>query len=182
MKIFVFALPVIIGALSLSACHGPKKFEEAKYWQRASASSALYLRGPKAQQMLHMDIADCTSDIKELHRLGEIRRAIPANYRNENDMEPRTVTDGTLDTWETPERDGYLYGEFLEYHDFETCMTAKGWERAEFLPYTEADLARKNYRDRYFKKKKKTFDGPRENVTTLYPPAQNPAPYEDLNQ
>ena len=73
--------------LALSACSSlnpsaPPKIEDAKYWQRNSASSSLYLQGPKAQQMLHQNIATCVNEIKELERLGEIRRAIPANYNS----------------------------------------------------------------------------------------------------
>ncbi len=161
--------------LALSACHGSglsgahtPQIENAKYWQRNTASSALYLQGPKAQQLLHKDIATCVNEIKELQRLGEIRRSIPANYNSGNEIETRTAAQQELDAWDTPERDGYLYNEHVDYADFETCMGAKGWERVEHLPYDEAELARKEYLERYQSKKKQRKLGDRENVTTLH--------------
>lgn len=170
-----------LSLMALTACQTTPKIEDAKYWQRSSASSALYMQGPKAQQMLHMDIATCVNEISELERLGEIRRSIPANYNSGNEIETRTASQQELDQYDTPERDGFLYAEHIEYHDFETCMGAKGWERLEHLPYDEADLARKEYLDKYGKKKKPKY-GNRENVTTLETKAQNPPPFKDLNQ
>jgi hypothetical protein len=170
----------------LSACgHSHRKLpdmEDAKFWQRNSASSALYLRGPKAQQMLHQDISRCVREIRELENLGEIRRAVPTNYNSGNQIEPRTAAQKELDRYDTPERDGYLYSEHLEYHDFETCMYAKGWERVDYLPADEADEARQSYLDRIRGKKKRSGSGDRENVTTLHTSSQNPPPYDNLNE
>lgn len=176
-----------LGALSLSACSGSAfsghniNLEKAEYWQRQSASAAIYMSGPKVQQMLHQDIANCTVEIRELENLGEIRRAIPANHYTGNTRDgERTISQRHLDGWDTPARDGYLRNEHLEYHDFETCMHAKGWERAEYLPYTDADKARQDY--------KKTYGGSsssmrgRENVTTLNPHLQNSPPFENVNE
>lgn len=168
-----------LSMLGLTACSsllggGSPKMEAAKYWQRNNASSALYMQGPKAQQMLHQDLSRCVSEISELERLGEIRRAVPANYNSGNEIEKRTVADKHLDQWQTPLRDGFLYSEHMDYHDFETCMGAKGWERVEYLPYDKASLARQDYLDQYAPKKKKKSFGNRENVTTLDPAAQAP--------
>lgn len=171
-----------LSVLGLHACGTAPKIEEAKYWQRNSASSALYMQGPKAQQMLHKNIATCVNEINELEKLGEIRRAVPANYNSGNEIEQRTISQKELDQWDTPQRDGFLYGEHLDYHDFETCMYAKGWERLEHLPYSEAAIARQDYLERYgSQKKKKIFDA-RENVTTLETKAQNPPPYKNVNE
>lgn len=171
-------------ALAVTACEythrEPLKIENAYYWQRKNSSSAIYMRGPKAQQLLHQDIASCTHEITELERLGEIRRAIPANYNTGNTLEERTASQETLDQWDSPDKDGYLYGEHLDYHDFEGCMIYKGWERVEYLPYNELDRANKEYLDRYGKKR--TRYGKRENVTSLDPAAQNPPPYENTNE
>lgn len=171
-------------ALTLTACGTKPKIEEAKYWQRNSASSALYLRGPKAQQMLHKDISTCVTEISELDKIGEVRRAIPANYNSGNEIEYRSPAQQELDEYDTPERDGYLYGEHVNYHDFETCMMGKGWERVEHLPYDEAALARKEYLERYGEKKKinKKSLSNRENVTSLHTQAQDRPPYENLNE
>lgn len=134
-----------LSALTLgTACQSAYKLEEAQYWQRKNATSALYLRGPKAQQTLHMDLATCVNEISELERLGALREAIPADLKNGRVPDPSTAQ-GKLDHWDTPTRDGYLNAEHLPYSDFETCMDAKGWERVEALPYGQADIARKNY-------------------------------------
>lgn len=177
----------VLGTLALSACHGSGfsghhvNLDKAEYWQRQSASSAIYMQGPKAQQMLHQDIAGCVVEIRELENLGEIRRAMPANHYTGNTREgERTVAQRQLDGWDTPERDGYLLNEHLDYHDFETCMHAKGWERAEYLPYTDADKARQDYRKRFDKRYRS--GRLEEEVVTEHPSIQNQPPYENLNQ
>lgn len=159
--------------LVLSACGGASFYkkpnmEKAEFWQRQSATSAIYMQGPKAQQLLHQDIANCTVEIRELENLGEIRRALPSSY----------ASNTQLNEWNTPDRDGYLHNEHLDYADFETCMVSKGWERAEYLPYTDADKARKDYLKR---SEGKGYAGDRENVTSLNPAKQTPPPYKNLN-
>ena len=188
-KIILLSLVVLSLGLSLGACSSDpfkKKepdMEDAKFWQRESASSALYMQGPKAQQMLHQDMATCVVEIRELENLGEIRRAVPANYNSGNTIEHRTASQAELDEWDSPERDGYLYNEHLDYHDFETCMVAKGWERVEYLPYAQADKARDDYLKKYKAySKRKNKEKDREYVTTLNPKKQNPPPYKDLNE
>lgn len=134
-----------LSALTLAtACQAPYKLEDAQYWQRKNATSALYLRGPKAQQTLHMDLATCVNEISELERLGALREAIPADLRNGRVPDPSTAQ-GKLDRWDSPKRDGYHYSEHLPYADFETCMDAKGWERVESLPYGQSDVAKRDY-------------------------------------
>ena len=172
-------------SITLTACGGFTGFgkpslEKAEYWQRQSASSAIYLQGPKAQQMLHQDIANCTVEIRELQNLGEIRRAMPANYNSGNTLGERTASQQHLDQWDTPERDGYLLNEHLDYHDFETCMYAKGWERSEYLPYTDADKARKDYLKR-LENRRGNNGRLEEEVVTQHPSIQNPPPYKNLN-
>ena len=130
--------------LALAACNIPPKLEDAQYWQRKNASSALYLRGPKAQQTLHMDISTCANEISELERLGPLREAIPADTQNGKVPDPRSA-DGKLRKWDTPKRDGALYAEHFDYTDFEGCMDSKGWERVEALPYERATTARHEY-------------------------------------
>lgn len=143
------ALCALLLSSALGACSNtPSEAElryQSQYWQRAEASSALYTRGPKAQQMLNQDIARCTSDLKELEALGAVREAVPANNWPDGRVPIPTTPDGDMAVWNTPERDGYLYTEHLDYHDFEGCMTAKGWERVEDLPYDVAEKARSNY-------------------------------------
>lgn len=116
----------------------------AQYWQRADASSSLYMRGPKAQQMLHKDIAGCVVELRELERLGSIRKQIPAETENGTAPDPNTPA-GQLASYETPERDGHLRAEFLDYHDMEGCMEHKGWQRVKYVPYEVSKEARDVY-------------------------------------
>ncbi len=140
------ALLLSFSTLALAACQVPPKLEDAQYWQRKNASSALYLRGPKAQQTLHKDIADCVTEIDELERLGPLREAIPADT-NQGQVRDPNSPEGKLADWDTPKRDGYLYAEHFNYTDFEGCMTYKGWERVENLPFDQATKSRHEYLD-----------------------------------
>ena len=159
-----------VSLLALSACTVRPDIDRADYWQRAKTSSALYLQGPKAQQQLHIDIATCTNEINEVRRLEKVRSAIPADQAGA----------GTLQDWDTPQRDGYLYAEHHNYHDFETCMQTKGWQRTAYLPYTELDKANRDYVRG--SKRKEAAKHSRENVTSVHVGAQNPSPYKNLNE
>ena len=145
--------------LAVAACQVPPKLEKAQYWQRKSASSALYLRGPKAQQTLHKDIADCVTEIDELERLAPLREAIPADTNAGQVRDPNSP-EGRLAKWDTPKRDGYLYSEHFNYTDFEGCMDYKGWERVENLPYDQATTARENYLDTLYGYKYQSRNNP----------------------
>jgi len=134
-----------VAVLALSGCSNPdvtmaELKGNADYWQRANVTDATYAEGPKLQQTLHRDISRCVVELRETDRLGVTRNATPA--LNGND--PNTPS-GKIAEWETPERNGYLRAEHSDYHDFETCMQAKGWERTEYLPANAADKSRKNY-------------------------------------
>lgn len=159
-----------VSLVVLGACTIRPDLDSADYWQRAETSSALYMQGPKAQQQLHIDIATCTNEINEIRRLEKIRTSIPAEQ----------ATDGTLRDWDTPARDGYLYAEHHNYHDFETCMQAKGWQRSAYLPYT--DLEKANYEYVRGNKRKEAAIRDRENVTSVHIRAQDPPPYKNLNE
>jgi hypothetical protein len=135
-----------LSTLSLAACQVPPKLEDAQYWQRKNATSALYLRGPKAQQTLHQDIANCVTEIDELERLGPLREAIPADTQNGQVLDPNSPN-GDLANWDSPKRDGFLYAEHFNYTDFEGCMNYKGWERVENLPYDQLSKSRQEYMD-----------------------------------
>lgn len=135
--------------LGLSACSGLTTMDSLKqnayYWQRANVSDSIYQEGPKAQQMLHRDIARCVTELRELNRLTDLRMALPAdNNADGNPPDPSTAS-GDLQQWGSPKRDGYLMTELSDYPDFETCMQAKGWERMEHVPYDVAERSRVNY-------------------------------------
>ncbi len=172
-------LILALACLTVSACANPQKEIElnGQYWQRKNASSALWTRGPKAQHLLHQDMARCTTELIELERLGSIRNAIPAdnNGRTTIPPDPRTP-EGHMAQWDTPERDGYLYAEHADYHDFETCMTFKGWERVEHLPYDTAVRARDNYLDTI------VYQGHRSKYGDTYNASPESPAYKHLNE
>ncbi|QQG37123.1 MAG: hypothetical protein HYS17_05000 [Micavibrio aeruginosavorus] len=134
--------------ITLAACSSTptqsQLMNDAHYWQRSSTSEAIYTRGPKAQQLLNRDTARCVTELRELDRLGFIRTHTPGDSTAVGAPDPSTPQ-GALAQWETPTRDGYLYAEHSDYHDFETCMMAKGWERIEHVPYDVAKEARSDY-------------------------------------
>ncbi len=129
-----FALPAMAGV-------NDDIEQKGQYWQRVSASSALYLRGPKAQQMLNRDIARCVTELRELERLGAVKDAIPEYL----DGLTLSKDEATLAGWDSPERDKELFAEHSDYIDFEGCMLAKGWERIKYVPFDVAKDARDNY-------------------------------------
>lgn len=132
---FCFTLPAQAGSVREEIeLHG-------QYWQRVSTSSAIYLRGPKAQQMLNRDIARCVVELRELERLGAVKNAIPA-YAEDVVL---STDEAQLAGWDAPERDENLFAEHTDYQDFEGCMLAKGWERIKYVPFDIADKSRENY-------------------------------------
>lgn len=111
--------------------------QNSDYWQRADSVSAQYMTGPKAQHQLNMDIAACVAEVKELVRLGSIRKAEPPK---DLAMEP-----GLRAGWYSPTRDGPLYTEYTDFQDFDGCMKSKGWERVDFVKPIAARRASRNY-------------------------------------
>ena len=111
--------------------------QNSDYWQRADSVSAQYLTGPKAQHELHKDIAACVAEVRELVRLGSIRKAEPPK---DLAMEP-----GLRAGWNSPTRDGPLYTEYTDFQAFDGCMKHKGWERVDFVRPITAKRASRNY-------------------------------------
>ncbi len=157
MKKTFFVPLLVISATTLVACGGSKKvdFKDAQYWQRTNASESIYQRGPKAQQMIQRDISRCVSELHELERIGTIKNAFPAPNINP-DLTDEQIT---LQTWETPERDGYLLNEASVSYDFEECMDARGWERVAHLPYKTKTRSENNYVEALQDAQRKTRSG-----------------------
>jgi hypothetical protein len=138
----LYQLILSFGAISVvSACttyNSPTDVAmQGDYWQRTSSSSALYLKGPKAQHQLNKDIASCVSEVRELSRLGSIRDATPPDNI--------AMTGSMKSYWDTPRRDGPLHTEYLEFHDFESCMTYHGWQRVAYVTPDRAKQSSYNY-------------------------------------
>ena len=134
--------------------------KKGQYWQRVHSSSALYLRGPKAQQMLNRHIAQCVTELRELERLGAVRNAIP-HYAEGYVL---SKDEAEIAGYDTPERDKELFAEHSDYIDFEGCMMAKGWERIKYVPYDVAAEASDNYKMTHTQYREQT----RENKYTKY--------------
>lgn len=134
MKKILLLLPLLITAC---ATQQTSPNDDAEFWNRTDMSSALYMRGPKAQHQLHMHIASCVSEVKELSRLGTIRNANPPHGIEMNV--------GLADKWQSPRGNGPLYTEFRDFHDFESCMNFKGWERTNYVRDDQIDKSRSNY-------------------------------------
>ncbi|HNQ92389.1 MAG TPA: hypothetical protein PKI93_05595 [Alphaproteobacteria bacterium] len=137
-------------ALSLSACADMEyEFENnARYWQRSGTTDAIYQQGPKAQQMLFQDMANCTAVVNEMERMGAIKESVPAETW---DKDAHKIVAGSpesrMGSWDTPERDGYMRTEMYDFHDFEGCMNFKGWERVKYVNYKTEERARDTYLD-----------------------------------
>ena len=145
----------LLFAVLVTACTPTQKIDNSQYWQRRDASEAAYTQGPKTQQMLNRDIARCVSELRELERIGVLDKAIPTD-RHGNIADPDAAT---LRRLGAIERDGYLRAEDRPYHDFETCMYAKGWERIKFVPYDRIDRAQRNYLSTLGKRARKKIAG-----------------------
>ena len=140
--------PIVFGFASLIALTACQPSYNAKvdnvggqFWQRISVTEATYQQGPKAQAMLERDIARCVTELRELERLGAVKNAIPT------DGEGRTLTPPAqaLYNANNPERDGTVYAQHSDYHDFAGCMEDKGWERVVHAPFDVVRTGRENY-------------------------------------
>jgi hypothetical protein len=143
------------------------------YWQRTNATSAIWMQGPKAQQVLNRDISRCVTELGELERLGQIKAAFPADKKD-----TKETADGarmTLMDWDSPERDGYLLVEPGQYQDFEACMVDKGWERTQYVPYDAAKRAGKAYVENHVDLKSRTKHEQRGQMD------EKKGPYDNLN-
>lgn len=137
-----FKLFAAFGAvLVLSACVQPPVGQA--YWQRVEDNSALWLTGPKAQQTLDENIAGCVREVDELVELGALRETTPPDTHSE--YHRALNASGDLDYYDTPTRHGNHRVSHTNFHDFETCMRSKGWERVRYVRYQSAAQARETY-------------------------------------
>lgn len=114
------------------------------YWQKTDSASALYLQGTKAQQTLEEDIATCVAEIEELVRLGATRAKLPEGVEDRNPYDIPMSDRNAY--WNVPKRFGAKYVDHAQYHDFDSCMRYKGWERVAFNNYETIELSRDTYR------------------------------------
>jgi len=115
------------------------------YWQRVEDNSALYLTGPKAQQELHENIALCVHEIDEMVELDALRGTMPPDTHSEYGR--ALNASGDLAYYDTPTRYSDKKVAHSDFHDFESCMRYKGWERVVYTRYQAAAKARNTYRE-----------------------------------
>ncbi len=131
------------GLLALSACAWTTPVGQA-YWQRVEENSALWMTGPKAQQDLDQTIAGCVREVDELVEIGALRETMPPDTHSE--YHRALEASGDLDFYDTPTRYGDHMVSHTDYHDFESCMRSKGWERVDFVRYQTELKARNTYK------------------------------------
>lgn len=142
MRTYSTILILSAATIGLVACSAVPAKKSEQFWQRKSMSEAIYAQGPKAQQLLDRDIADCVTELRELERLHHTKNAIPTDFAGRV-LDP---DENALADWDAPERDGALLAEHSNYMDFESCMGEKGWERIAHVPFEVAARGRENYK------------------------------------
>ena len=133
-----------IASIMLTGCVTYDEPEGKNYWQRIESHSALYLTGPKAQQIMEQNIAGCVREIDELVELNAYRETLPP--ATHNDYHEALDNNRKLEYWDSPSRLGDLMVDHSDYHDFESCMRSKGWERVKYVRYQQADTAQETYK------------------------------------
>jgi hypothetical protein len=133
-------LTMLCAVLALGACAA----HEYHYWQKSDPQTALYLTGPKAQQMLEQDIAQCVHEIIELSKLEGVRtRGAAMGGRIGGSQMATDQAMSNLPQWDVPEYIRNLRVEHSDYHDFDGCMRSKGWERVKYV-YPDQEVNAKN--------------------------------------
>ncbi len=131
----------------LSACSS-RPSGGTHYWQSVDSADGLYLTGPKAQQHLEQDIAECVHEIIELAKLAGDREKIPYFLDPVSDVEQDEIMASLKDLpyWDEPEFLGDLRVDHSDYHDFDGCMLYKGWRRVKYVHPDESRRAKEVYR------------------------------------
>jgi hypothetical protein len=129
-------------AAMMTACSPLPPLGQA-YWQRVQDDSALYMTGPKAQQTLDDDIASCVHQVDELVELDALRETMPPDTNGE--YHNALKASGDLAYYDTPTRHGDKKVAHSDFHDYESCMRTKGWERVRYVRYQTLAKSNKTY-------------------------------------
>lgn len=136
-------LGLTTAVLTLAACAVQQPVTQA-YWQRVEDRSALWMTGPKAQQELDQNIASCVREVDELKHIDALRETMPPDTHSE--YHRALDASGDLAYYDTPTRLGNHMVSHTDFHDFESCMRSKGWERVRFVRYQTALKAQETYK------------------------------------
>lgn len=112
--------------LLATGCASKQPFPDKQYWQRSNTSQSVMMRGEKAQQLLHKDMAECATELRELERLHEVEDAVPIMPNGRLEQQDPLALEGS---------GAALIGNNQDYNNFDGCMYAKGWERTLYLPF-----------------------------------------------
>jgi hypothetical protein len=128
----VFGFACVVASLGAIACSTNKDFH---YWQKIDPTSAIYLTGPKAQQMLEQDISKCVHEIIELDKLAAVREGGgKASFFKKNiSQKAHAEALSNLPAYDIPEYIRDLRVEHKDFHDFDGCMRHNGWERVKYV-------------------------------------------------
>lgn len=144
MKFKIASILATGGIVAMAACSPLPPLGQA-YWQRVEDSSALYMTGPKAQQALDQNIATCVREVDELVELDALRETMPPDTHSE--YHRALKESGDLAYYDTPTRLGNKKVAHTNFHDYESCMRSKGWERVKFVRYQTALKAGRTYKE-----------------------------------
>ena len=142
MKLKMASIMALGGIVVTAAC-SPLPPLGQDYWQRVEDNSALYMTGPKAQQRLDEDIARCVREVDELVRLDAVRETMPPDTHSE--YHSALNASGDLSYYDSPTRFGDKKVDHSDFHDYESCMRSKGWERVRYLRYQTQAKSQKTY-------------------------------------
>jgi hypothetical protein len=122
----------VLIALAAAACCANKEFH---YWQKTDPTTAIYLTGPKAQQMLEQDISHCVYEIIELDKLQTVREngGTAPTFANDFSQKAQAEALSKLPSYDVPEYIRDLRVDHKDYHDFDGCMRHFGWERVKYV-------------------------------------------------
>jgi hypothetical protein len=143
MKFKVASVLAAIGVLAMTACSSSPMGQA--YWQRVEDNSALYMTGPKGQQELEENIALCVHVIDEMVELDALRGTMPPDTHS--DYHRALNASGDLAYYDTPTRLGDKKVAHSDFHDFESCMRSKGWERVRYVRYQTDQQSHHIYRE-----------------------------------
>lgn len=132
------------GLLLATAACAPSVPVAQAYWQRVEDNSAMWMTGPKAQQELDQNIASCVREVDELVRLDALRETMPPDTHS--DYHRALDASGDLSFYDSPTRLGDHMVSHTDFHDFESCMRSKGWERVRYVRYQTALKGRETYK------------------------------------
>lgn len=142
MKFKLASVLALGGIVAIAGCSPLPPLGQA-YWQRVEDDSALYMTGPKAQQRLDDDIALCVHEVDELVELDAMRETMPPDTHS--DYHKSLKASGDLAYYDTPTRYGDKKVSHSDFHDYESCMRSKGWERVRYVRYQTLAKSNKTY-------------------------------------